>query len=428
MDKELIRQYTLKSKDKALVDFSIYKKSREINSMPYTTYEIKIDKLHAENKNLFPKRLQYEDLTDATLHQWILKRKVPKNRQFVENILQSISDNENPLKYVDVTQALSVNDAYWVMAKDFPQRWNDCNLYDHPFNERLAMVAFTGYSAKIPGIITTPEVTSSGALKKCWTRRDGVICLMKGDDFMPRSDGRTQASLEWYASQVADIMEIKHIPYDLEKYTHSDGTTETVSLCELFTSADEGYVDAYTYFSCKGLDMQFLDDENIETHKTMATIYGYQEYADMMVFDSLICNKDRHYANYGYLVDNNTGEFLRPAPIFDNGRSLLYDASNQDLNNLKEYMQEAGGRGTSLPFDDLAKCFVEQRHMKGLRKLAAFSFENHPTCPLLKKTIDYLSDFVRKRAQRVISLYQEKERENRKYISTKKKSNKSLER
>ena len=91
-------------------------------------------------------------------------------------------------------------------------------------------------------------------------------------------------------------------------------------------------------------------------------------------------------------------------------------------------MQEAGGRGTSLPFDDLAKCFVEQRHMKGLRKLAAFSFENHPTCPLPKKTIDYLSDFVRKRAQRVISLYQERERENRKYISTKKKSNKSLER
>ena len=121
MDKELIRQYTLKSKDKALIDFSVYKKSREINSMPYTTYEIKIDKLHSENKNLFPKRLQYENLTDATFHQWILKRKVPKNRQFVENILQSISDNENPLKYVDVTQALSVNDAYWVMAKDFPQ-------------------------------------------------------------------------------------------------------------------------------------------------------------------------------------------------------------------------------------------------------------------------------------------------------------------
>lgn len=55
MDKELIRQYTLKSKDKALIDFSVYKKSREINSMPYTTYEIKIDKLHSENKNLFLK-------------------------------------------------------------------------------------------------------------------------------------------------------------------------------------------------------------------------------------------------------------------------------------------------------------------------------------------------------------------------------------
>ena len=61
---------------------------------------------------------------------------------------------------------------------------------------------------------------------------------MKGDGFMPRSDGRTQAALEWYAAKVAAVMEFPHVPYDLEPYTHSDRTTETVCLCELFTSAD----------------------------------------------------------------------------------------------------------------------------------------------------------------------------------------------
>lgn len=430
---EKVREYTLQSKDIPLIDFSLYKKEQVINYTQNTTYRIHIDKIYEENAALWPKSFSMEKtVTEQQLYRWIQKRKAPKNRQFVENILSSINDDQNPLRYADVTQALSVNDAYWITAKDFPQKWADCNLYDHPFNERLAMVAFTGYSVKVPGIITTPETTSSGALKKCWTRRKGDIYLMKGDDFMPRSDGRTQASLEWYAAQVAQIMKIPHVDYQLEKYTHSDGVQETVSLCKLFTSAKEGYVDAYTYFSCKGLDMQELDDSDLENQVKMADIYGQKEYADMMVFDSLICNKDRHFANFGYLVDNDTGRFLRPAPIFDNGRSLLYDASSYDLAHLDEYMQGAGGQGASLRFDTQAKLFVEKRHREGLRKLAAFSFENHPTCPLPPKTLQYLTAFVRKRAQRVMALYKEKEQEKKRFqqkrhiLSPKKNSSQSF--
>lgn len=432
---EKVREYTLQSKDVPLIDFSLYKKEQVINYTQNTTYRIHIDKIYEENAALWPKSFSMEKtVTEQQLYRWIQKRKAPKNRQFVENILSSINDDQNPLRYADVTQALSVNDAYWITAKDFPQKWADCNLYDHPFNERLAMVAFTGYSVKVPGIITTPETTSSGALKKCWTRREGDIYLMKGDDFMPRSDGRTQASLEWYAAQVAQIMKIPHVDYQLERYTHSDGIQETVSLCKLFTSAKEGYIDAYTYFSCKGLDMQELDDSDLENQVKMADIYGQKEYADMMVFDSLICNKDRHFANFGYLVDNDTGQFLRPAPIFDNGRSLLYDASRYDLAHLDEYMQGAGGQGASLRFDTQAKLFVENRHREGLRKLAAFSFKNHPTCPLPPETLQYLTAFVRQRAQQVISLYQEKKQEEKRFqqkrhiLSPKKDSSQSFER
>ena len=432
---EKVREYTLQSKDVPLIDFSLYKKEQVINYTQNTTYRIHIDKIYEENAVLWPKSFSMEKkVTEQQLYRWIQKRKAPKNRQFVENILSSINDDQNPLRYADVTQALSVNDGYWITAKDFPQKWADCNLYDHPFNERLAMVAFTGYSVKVPGIITTPETTSSGALKKCWTRRKGDIYLMKGDDFMPRSDGRTQASLEWYAAQVAQIMKIPHVDYQLERYTHSDGIQETVSLCKLFTSAKEGYVDAYTYFSCKGLDMQELDDSDLENQVKMADIYGQKEYADMMVFDSLICNKDRHFANFGYLVDNDTGQFLRPAPIFDNGRSLLYDASSYDLAHLDEYMQGAGGQGASLRFDTQAKLFVENRHREGLRKLAAFSFKNHPTCSLPPKTLQYLTAFVRKRAQQVMALYKEKEQEKKRFqqkrhiLSPKKDSSQSFER
>lgn len=325
----------------------------------------------------------------------------------------AIGDDGRLLTYVDVTRALSLNDAYWITEGNQAPSWADCNLYDHPFNEILTRAAFTGAGEAVSGVITTPELTTCGALKKCWLRRGEKVYLRKGDGFMPRSDGRTQAALEWYAAKVAAVMEFPHVPYELEPYTHPDGTTETVCLCELFTSADVGYVDAYTYFSEKGLDMTVLNDDDLASHDTMADLYGRRAYADLVVFDAVICNKDRHYGNFGYIIDNNTGQWLRPAPIFDNGRSLLYDASRYDLDHLDEYMKDSGGRGASMPFDILAQFFVEPRHIEVLKTLTAFSFENHPVCPLPETTLARLTNFVRRRAQRIIDLYEDREKHHR---------------
>ena len=51
---------------------------------------------------------------------------------------------------------------------------------------------------------------------------------------MPRSDGRTQATLEWYAAQVAEVMELPHIPYELEWYTQADDEGNGVPVRALY--------------------------------------------------------------------------------------------------------------------------------------------------------------------------------------------------
>lgn len=43
----------------------------------------------------------------------------------------------------------------------------------------------------------------------------------------------------------------------------------------------------------------------------------------MLVFDAVILNEDRHFGNFGLLVDSHTNKIIAPAPIFDNGYSLL---------------------------------------------------------------------------------------------------------
>lgn len=402
----LLNKYTLRSKDKPLADFSLYKDAVVINGKPVASYRLVIEHSYAENNALLPKNLPAA-FTDNQLLTWINKRKTPKNRQFVEKLMTAIEDSANPLKYVDISHALSLNDAYWITNTLAEERWCDFNLYQHPMDKVLAYVAFTGYSTKISGLRTTAELTSSGMLKKCWSNRSDGIYLLKGDDFIIREDGRSQATLEYYAAQVAEAMGFKHIDYDLEEFRHQNGDREVICTCKLFTSEDIGFVDAYTYLKKQGFD---IDNAILDDPLTQMRIAGFAsstQYEDMMLFDSIIANQDRHLGNWGLLVNNNTGEFLEPAPIFDNGFSLFYGASAADLQPEYHAMYKKSLRCKYLSLDEQARLFVAKRHLPALRSLTGFSFKKHPRYNIADSTLKLMEQFIRERAQRTIELYHE---------------------
>lgn len=50
----------------------------------------------------------------------------------------------------------------------------------------------------------------------------------------------------------------------------------------------------------------------------------WDQFFELLVFDALIGGTDRHYYNWGVLEKADTGEFIRLAPAFDNGVSLLW--------------------------------------------------------------------------------------------------------
>ena len=45
----------------------------------------------------------------------------------------------------------------------------------------------------------------------------------------------------------------------------------------------------------------------------------------MLVVDYLMANFDRHWNNFGVLIDSESREWLRAAPVFDTGESLWCD-------------------------------------------------------------------------------------------------------
>ena len=405
-NKDLAGTYILQSKDIPLLKFDLMREKIQVGGLEAYDYSLQIKYMNQEKQALLPYSLR-QDSSPENLLQWIGKRKAPKNRQFVDKLMQTIGDDENPLAYVDISHALSLNDALWITNDAYPISWQNFNLYHHPFNEVLAYVAFTGYSEKISGVVTSPEYTSSGALKKCWSNRLDGIYLIKGDDFIKYTDGRSQATMEYYAAQVAEVMGFENIPYDLEMFHHRNGEKEIVCKCKLFTSEDVGYTAAYDFFRAKGLAMKRANLANIAVQDRMAEIYGREKYGDLMIYDALICNKDRHLGNFGYLTDNNTGAYLRPAPIFDNGFSLLYGAAKNDMENLEAYISSLSGK--YINFDTAVKLFIRPDHIPGIRKLLNFHFRKHPKYNVANATLEKMSQFIQLRAKRILNLYREKE-------------------
>ena len=239
--------------------------------------------------------------TDALRHpleDWLASRSAPVGRHFMRNLMDSIGLNINspsyPRKALEFSKGLSLNDVYWVVPDDFRGTWAEFNLYDNPFSEAMAEIAFTGHGRFDPRkASTSPEMTTNGMLPKCWVREDDDIYLYKG-----AMKGLEPYS-EFHATQVADALGFGHVKYELAKYKG-----RLCSKCRLFTSDRYGYLPASR-----------LPDRD--------AILDDVRFLEMFLFDAVIYNVDRHLGNFGYKIDNDTNEIVDVAPIFDNGYGLM---------------------------------------------------------------------------------------------------------
>lgn len=371
--------YELKHYDLSLVRFS----ATEDTNTP----EIKILWVNEGKKDLFPLDLE---LTDEGLAKWLKHRTIPKNRAYVHNFLSKCGLNINrPMTIIKVSKGLSLNDCYWVVEEGFEGTYDKYNLYDNRFSQVLALIAFTGYGSSIrTSLASCPEFTTNGMLPKCWRRKDGKILLYKGGTSGASNTGNEPYS-EYYAAQVAKVLGVNAIEYGLSQWKG-----ELCSTCELFTSKD----------------YSFLPVGRIVTSGGMKAVREYYEKLgkefvealnDMLVLDAIIMNTDRHFGNFGFIIDNKTNKIVAPAPLFDHGNALLNFAGRDDLENdeaLKAYAD------TLLPcvYDDFigtAKTVLTQKHREGLRKLLGFKFKKNSRYNLPDKRLKMLEKMIKSRAK-----------------------------
>lgn len=370
--------YEIRQYDTPLLTFYIERQG--LDKMTYT-----IEWGNEEKRYLLPIGLTAD--SDG-LSKWLKSRVIPKNREYVDQILARSGLSHNDIMgIINVCKGLSLNDSYWVVEKGFEGKFADYNLYQNNFTRTLALIAYTGYGSNSKkGFTSSPEYTTNGMLKKCWRRDKGKIYLFKGGTSGAANTGNEPYS-EYYAAQIAEAMGLHHISYNLSKWK---GTL--CSTCELFTDIDTSFVPIYKFNQGSSLT------ETANYLKSLGQEF-YDEFADMMIFDALICNTDRHAGNYGLLVDNKTNKPIRFAPIFDNGLSLFNYAMADDLADVDGYAKTRYPAYDAVSYEEIVKAFISDRQKAQLRKLINFKFKKHSKYNLPSERLKVIEGFIQRRVQ-----------------------------
>jgi hypothetical protein len=315
-------------------------------------------------------------MTNEGVVKWLERRVIPKNRTFVEEVLQSLGIAVNDTKgIIDVCRGLSLNDSYWVVPSGFEGKFSEYNFYENRFSEILSLVAYTGVGQTHGAFSTSPELTTQGMLPKGWRFIEGDgIYLYKGGTTGYANAGREPYS-EFYACQVANAMGLEAVQYDLENWKGI-----LASKCKLFT-------DINTAFVPMG---RIVGDGGLKAVIDYAEGLG-KRFADsirsMLVFDAVIYNEDRHFGNFGILRDNKSGEIVSPAPLFDHGLSLFCYAMDDDIANITEYAKTRTTPYSGVSFENIVSEVCGKTQTAQLRRLIGFEFTRHPAINLPEKRL-----------------------------------------
>ena len=319
---------------------------------------------YKEEKRLADYRYEEVDRFDAYLpygfidiNDWIDGRQIAKHRASIEKLMRELGLTTRH-DFIGMVHCLSLTDAFWMKREDEDLRWSDVSLYRNSFDDVVARIAFDGTGmygrANSPA---SPEFATSGSFAKCWIREDGRILLLKRG-----SAGAANAGFEPYsevlASDLLEAAKVDHVPYSLVRFRG-----KLASKCPIFTSEDEGFVSARRFF-----DRAFDVDDMLE----FSAAHGAEEsFRAMVAMDAVMANVDRHAGNYGFMVNNATGEVLRMAPLFDHNMACLPMMMEHD--DLDEYLASIGPKIGS-DFVGIAKTLLTPAVREKLVALRDFEY------------------------------------------------------
>ena len=354
-----------------------------------------------EGFNFLPPILKNSDLEQ--FHKYLLfNRMIPISRPNFQNIFSKKIYLE---KLFQTNYSLNLDDTLWITPKEnLNLKWEDINFFSNFKNVYSNEILSDNKKVKFYNntLGKSPDFFTNGELQKTWIKRGDEIILLKSNSRFSTNIPLNEIYAEFFANQISKLFFNEILDYDINIY---NGVL--VNECKIFTNQDTSYLPFSQIFNNK--------DNNIENFiKNISNLYGKDELDDLMVFDALILNIDRHLGNFGLLVNSKTYQKIKNAPIFDNGKSLIYDFNIYKgligKNYIKNYAKHASKFYNS--FDYQLFEHVQKRHITWIEKLEKFSLKNHAKFPCDKSYFKCVKNLISNRVKAFKIIYENKAKEN----------------
>ena len=238
---------------------------------------------------------------------WCATRVLTLDRQYAKELLnsaglsQAVTDKERAqiaLSY----RCLSITDVFWVKKRGEKVKFADINLYENHLDKTFVDIALQGRQYTVQNEYLARDLSTNGCFPKAWRRTENGFQLLKdgGEDVVKR---------ELLASRICRCFDVNQVLYEESFFEN-----EKVTVSENITSLDYGLVPL------EYLEI-YLDNREQDEKKYILRL-DKKNYYMMNIVDYLIGNTDRHWGNWGVLVNNQNNRPIRLYDLMDFNQSF----------------------------------------------------------------------------------------------------------
>lgn len=229
------------------------------------------------------------------------------------------------------------------------------------------------------------DSTSEGQLFKKIEEENGSLYLYKAGQLYKKRFSNTEAVIEELCYKIAEYMKINCASYEIvEKQLemNRDWVTQKILVSKSPWFIGEGQTVVYAKYL---IPKYLLSKKEAYYHITNTYPYLKKDIDNMIIFDFLVNNIDRHYKNFGVIREGNNISF---APLYDHGSCLTGDIDDEFCRDILDKEIEDLSLEQYLEDCDISKPF-SKNHYSEIRLV-----EN--TDLLRNKHLDDILDIVDK--------------------------------
>ena len=294
-------------------DMSLYLMAKDLPVLEIGQGECRI-----LNRELLPFSLRKEKVALEDFYgTWMNSRALQLSRSNSKMILNSMRVSQtNAYKICQTCHGASLSDMYWFKEKEEEKElvWSEVSLFRNDISRGMASTALVGDVLRERGKIHTPELTTQGVAAKAWVRKGQELYLYK------------IGKKELAASAVLDTLGFAHVPYQKVEGEELDRVVtarrkeriraldERVVKCRLIASEEHSMVSFE--------DFQIYCQENGKNVFEETLALDRLHYLEMQIADYILNNIDRHGANWGFFMDNETGRLEKLYPLMDHDQAF----------------------------------------------------------------------------------------------------------